>query len=402
MWRRFLAWLARSTLSNPQQWLVDYFGGGTQPIEGIRIDEQTALNVTTVLSAVKILAESVASLPLLVYERLERGKRRAPEHPLYRVLHLRPNPTMTSFSFRELAMRHLLTYGNFYAEIVYGGQGEVAALWPLRPETVRVEGTVRQPLYRCQANGQEIVLPADRILHIRGLSVEGVVGMSPVRLCRAAIALARAAEEFGCRFFAGDSMPRIALKHPGALGPEAVARIAESWKSAYSGMSGSNRVAILDGGLDVVKLGIDPEAAQMLGAREFQVREIARIFNIPPHFLGDLQKASYASVEQEALRFVIYTLRPWLVRIEQEINSTLFSAQEQDRYYAEHLVDALLRADTRSRYEAYARAIQWGWMSRNEVRELENLSAHPALDDYLVPLNMAVVSGGGDASNQQP
>jgi HK97 family phage portal protein len=236
--------------------------------------------------------------------------------------------------------------------------------------------------------GGPVTLRQDQVLHFRGLSGDGLIGYSPIRLAKETIGLAMAAEKFGAKFFSGGTTTKVVIKHPGKLSPSAKQNIGLGWQEANAGLDQMHRASVLDEGMDLIKIGVDPESAQMLATRQFQVKEIARIFNIPLHMLAEQEKASYASMEQEMLRFVQHTLRPWLVRIEQEINLKLLSPAERRVYFVEHLVDGLLRADLRSRYEAHYKGIMGGFLSRNEAREKENLPWRPEAEDLWQPVNI--------------
>jgi HK97 family phage portal protein len=374
--------------------------GGWDTATGVDVTPDKALQVAAVFACVRILAETVASLPLPIYRRLGNGgKARAPDHYLYPILHDQPNPEMTSFSFRETMMGHVATWGNAYAEIEFNQGGGINALWPLRPDRMRVkrEGGRLQYLYRVpdKVGGQEITLEMERIFHVRGLSNNGIVGYSPIQLARQSVGLALAAEEFGGRFFGNDARPGVILEHPGKLSEEAHKRLRESWESRHGGLDKSHRVAILEEGLQVHEIGLPPGDAQFLETRKYQRSEIASIFRMPPHMIGDLERATFSNIEQQSLEFVIYTLWPWLVRWEQEIKRCLFTPIEARMYFAEFLVEGLLRGDIQSRYQAYATGRQWGWMSANDVRRLENMNPIEGGDAYLVPLNMIPAGQAG-------
>ncbi len=388
----------RSTLANPEPWLVEALAG-SKAASGVVVNEQTALQATAVFACVKILAETVASLPLPVYRRLPGGgKERATDHYLYPILHDQPNPEMTSFEFRETLMGHLALWGNAYAEIERDGAGRVVALWPLRPDRMTVLRDDEGLLYKYRLpDGTDAVLRQRNVMHVRGLSGDGLVGYSPIRMAREAIGLALATQEFGARFFGDGTHPGGVVEHPGRLSQQAHDNLERSLQKAYSGLGKSHRLMILEEGMKFTQIGIPPEDAQFLQTRRFQLEEIARIYRIPPHMLADLERATFSNVEHLAIEFVVHTIRPWLVRWEQAIKRDLFLPGERDIYFAEFLVDGLLRGDIESRYRAYATARQWGWMSANDVRELENMNPIPGGNIYLVPLNMVPATSAGQA-----
>lgn len=357
---------------------------------GVHVTPQKSLSYSAVFAAVRVLSETVASLPLIVYERLERGKRRAKNYYLYSLLHDAPNGYMTSMEYRETLQAHLATWGNAYSEIEYDRQGRVTSLFPLRPDKMmqgRMEDGRRFYLYQ-MPNGEQRWFPQERIWHLRGLGSDGYWGYSPIQLHRKSVGLGLAAQEFGARFYANDARPGIILEHPGALSEEAAKNIKASWDEAHGGLNNAHRVAILEEGLKVHEVGIPPEDAQFLETRKFQVEEIARIYRVPPHMLASMDRATFSNIEQQSLEFVQYTMHPWFVRWEQSINLNLMLSRERERYYVEHLVDSLLRGDTLSRYQAYAQAFQFGWMSSNDIRERENMNPVEGGDEYYRPLNL--------------
>lgn len=386
--RRFL----RSSLSQPDEALREALGVSPGPA-GVVVNEKTALRASAVWACIRLLAGDLASVPLILYRRRDNGKERADSHPLYAVLHDAPNDEIDSFRFVELMMTWLLTWGNAYAEVVADEDGRVRALWPLAPwlvmpERARPNGQV---VYRVQLpEGGQAVLPRDQILHVAGLGYDGLVGYSPIRVAaREAIGLALATQEYGARFFSQGARPGIVLEHPGRLSDKARENLRQSWEALHGGLSRSHRVAILEEGMKLSTFGVPPEDSQFVETRKFQVTDIARIFGVPPHMIGDHEKgATYASVEQQSIDYVTHTLRPWAVRIERAIYQQLLTRLERRRYFAEFLLDGLLRGDTVSRYRAYAIGRQWGWLSANDVRRLENMDPIDGGDQYLVPLNM--------------
>lgn len=385
----------RSSLSNLQAWLVGMFTGGTKSATGVNVTPDRALQASAVYACVRVLAETIASLPLHVYKRLDRGKEKAVDHYLYSILHDAPNPEMTSFEFRETMMGHLCLRGNAYAEKVYDRAGRIKELWPLNPDRVTVtrDKTTKQLVYTVTIpdEARKAELGSDRILHIRGLSGDGIIGYSPVRLARESIGLSLATEEYGARFFGNGSRPGGVLEHPGKLGTEARKNLKTSWEEMHKGLEQSHRIAILEEGLKWHQIGIAPEEAQFLETRKFQLNDIARIFRVPPHLIGDLERSTFSNIEHSSIDFVVHTIRPWLVRWEQALKLRLIREREGDQiYFAEFLVDGLLRGDVQSRYNAYAVGRQNGWLSADDIRELENMNPLPGEQGktYLLPLNM--------------
>ena len=373
-----------------------FLGGSTS---GKAVTERSAMQMTAVYSCVRILAEAIAGLPLHLYTyKDDGGKEKAIGHPLYLLLHDEPNPEMSSFVFRETLMTHLLLWGNAYAQIIRNGKGEVVALYPLMPNRMTVDrDSSGQLFYSYQmANsdaptmkaGTVILKPSD-VLHIPGLGFDGLVGYSPIAMAKNAIGLAIATEEYGAKFFANGATPGGLLEYPGTVkDPD---RVRESWNKGFSGSQNAGKVAILEEGMKYTPISIAPEQAQFLETRKFQINEIARIFRVPPHMVGDLEKSSFSNIEQQSLEFVKYTLDPWVVRWEQSLSRALFTPEEKKQYFFKFNVEGLLRGDYQSRMNGYATARQNGWMSANDIRELENLDRIPAEeggDLYLINGNM--------------
>ncbi|GIK15011.1 MAG: hypothetical protein BroJett002_37180 [Candidatus Brocadia sinica] len=383
----------RSSLSNPQAWLVDMFTGGTKSATGVNVTPDRALQASAVHACVRVLSETIASLPLHVYKRLDRGKEKATDHYLYPILHDAPNPEMTSFEFRETMMGHLCLRGNAYAEKVFDRAGRIKELWPLNPDRVTVtrDKTTKQLVYTVTIpdEARKAELGSDRILHIRGLSGDGIIGYSPIKLARESIGLSLATEEYGARFFGNGSRPGGVLEHPGKLGTEARKNLKTSWEEMHKGLEQSHRIAILEEGLKWHQIGIAPEEAQFLESRQFQAVDIARIFRVPPHLVGILDRATFSNIEQQSIDFVVNTIRPWLVRHEQAYKQRLFDIDDVN-HFAEFLIDGLLRGDIQSRYGAYSIGRQNGWLSADDIRELENMNPLPDGQGktYLLPLNM--------------
>jgi HK97 family phage portal protein len=382
----------------------NFFFGGTS--SGKAVNEHTAMQMTAVYSCVRILSETLASLPLHVYRYNDSGgKEKYLKHPLYKLLHDEPNPEMTSFAFRETLMSHLLLWGNAYAQIIRNAKGEILALYPLMPNKMTVDRDSSGRLFYLYQRGSEdtpslgkdsqVCLPPSDVLHIPGLGFDGLVGYSPIAMAKNSIGLAIATEEYGAKFFANGAAPGGVLEHPGTIkDPQ---KVKESWNAAYQGSQNSHRVAVLEEGMKYQPIGISPEQAQFLETRKFQINEIARIFRVPPHMVGDLEKSSFSNIEQQSLEFVKYTLDPWLIRWEQSLCRALLSSSEKPTVFIKFNVDGLLRGDYEGRMKGYSIGIQNGFMSPNDVRMLEDLDRIPSSeggDLYLTngslcPLTMA-------------
>lgn len=353
---------------------------------GKPVNERTAMQTTAVYACVRILAEAVASLPLHVYEyQDDGGKKLMHDHPLYYLLHDEPNPEMTSFVFRETLMSHLLIWGNAYAQIIRDGAGRVLGLYPLLPDKMDVQRDDRGNIYYVYSRNSDenpmfkeygdIRLKAEDVLHIPGLGFDGLIGYSPIAMAKNAVGMTLACEEYGASFFANGANPGGVLEHPGVL--KDPSKVRESWNSVYRGVNNAHKIAVLEEGMKYQQIGIPPEEAQFLETRKFQINEIARLYRIPPHMVGDLDKSSFSNIEQQSLEFVKYTLDPWVIRWEQSLQRSLLLPGEKGKYFIKLNVDGLLRGDYQSRMNGYAVGRQNGWFSANDIREMENMNPIP-------------------------
>ena len=353
---------------------------------GKPVNERTAMQTTAVYACVRILAEAVASLPLHVYEYQDNGgKKLVHDHPLYYLLHDEPNPEMTSFVFRETLMSHLLIWGNAYAQIIRDGAGRVLGLYPLLPDKMDVQRDDRGNIYYVYSRNSDenpmfkeygdIRLKAEDVLHIPGLGFDGLIGYSPIAMAKNAVGMTLACEEYGASFFANGANPGGVLEHPGVL--KDPSKVRESWNSVYRGVNNAHKIAVLEEGMKYQQIGIPPEEAQFLETRKFQINEIARLYRIPPHMVGDLDKSSFSNIEQQSLEFVKYTLDPWVIRWEQSLQRSLLLPGEKGKYFIKLNVDGLLRGDYQSRMNGYAVGRQNGWFSANDIREMENMNPIP-------------------------
>ena len=374
---------------------------------GQAVNERSAMQMSAVYACVRILAESIASLPLHFYQYNDAGgKEKAVNHPLYWLLHDEPNPEMSSFSFRETLMTHLLLWGNAYAQIIRNGRGEVIALYPLMPDRMTVDRDARGRIYYEYARSDSdantlgkkssVILSPEDVFHIPGLGFDGLVGYSPIAMAKQAIGMGLACDEYGAAFYQNGAQPGGVLEHPNVL--KDPKRVRESWNAIYQGSRNAHRIAVLEEGMTYKPITISPEQAQFLETRKFQIDEIARIFRVPPHMIGDLEKSSFSNIEQQSLEFVKYTLAPWISRWEQAIQRSLLLMSERTRYFARFNVEGLLRGDYQSRMNGYAVARQNGWMSANDIRELESLDMIPDEQGgnlYLINGNMTKLEDAG-------
>ena len=362
---------------------------------GETVNEKSAMQIATVYACVRLLAESVAGLPLHLYRYTDgagRDKERATDHPLYRLLYRQPNPEMTSFSFFETLMTHLLLYGNAYAQIIRDGRNSIVSLYPLLPENVEVDRSENGQIYyiyhaytdeKPGKKNQDILFRADEVFHIPGLGFNGLVGFSPIAMMKNALGTTLAVEKYGSAFFKNGAQPSGVLEHPGVLkNPE---KLRENWSQIYGGPGNAHRVAVLEEGMAYKAISLPPEDSQFLSTRQFGVEEICRIFRVPPHLVQDLEHATFSNIEHQSIDFVVHTLTPWLVRFEQGIVKDLLLPDEQDVYFPKFNVDGLLRGDYQSRMRGYATGIGNGFLSPNDCRRLENMNLIPGEkggDDY--------------------
>ena len=380
------------------------FGGTTS---GKNVNEFTAMQTTAVYSCVRILSEALASLPLHVYRYTATGKERVYDHPLYHILHDEPNSEMTSFVFRETLMSHLLIWGNAYAQIIRDGAGRVVALYPLLPNKMEVWRDKSGEIYYTYSRTSDenyrdgpAVLRRQDVLHIPGLGFDGLLGYSPIAMAKNAVGMTIACEEYGASFFANGANPGGVLEHPGVL--KDPKKVRDSWNDVYRGSNNAHKVAVLEEGMKYQQIGIPPEEAQFLETRKFQINEIARLYRIPPHMVGDLEKSSFSNIEQQSLEFVKYTLDPWVIRWEQALQRSLFLPKEKTEYFIKLNVDGLLRGDYQSRMNGYAIGRQNGWLSSNDIRLLEDLNPIPEEEGgnlYLINGNMTKLKDAGAFAN---
>jgi len=380
-----------TSLSNPAAWLTGLFGTSKT---GVQVSEDNALTFSAVYAAVRIISETIASIPLNVYVHDGETRVIAREHPIQKLLAHTPNTVSSSFTFRESMAANLVLHGNAYAKIEFNAAGRPISLTPLNPMLVEVKIVDGEKVY--VFNEKKTYLDYE-VVHVVGLSFNGLTGKSPLTVAREAVAIGLAAQEYGARFYSNGANTGGIITAPGRLSIDAINRLKQSWNRANGGLSNSHGTAILEEGMKYEKIGLDPEAAQFLQSRKFQVNEIARIFRIPPSYLADLENSSTrANVEQQAIQFVRDCVTPYVRRFEVEFNRKLFR-EDEPNYYAYFTMEGLMRGDLQGRYQAYATARQWGWLSVNDIRDLENLNPVEGGDVYLQPLNMA--QAGEDNTN---
>jgi len=377
---------------NPSLWNLY----GAQSLSGETVTEQSALTYSAVWNAVTLISGTVSGLPLHLLRKDQRKTIKAEEKSLFRVLHSQSNTYMTAQVFREVITAHILLWGNAYAEIVRDGFGQVRELWPIPPNRIRPEMIEGAMYYHIQVGGQTVTLPRAQVLHVPGLGFDGFTGYSVVGMARKSIGLGMAMETFGSLYFGNGTHPGVVVQHPGKLSDVAHNNLKTSLTQAHSGLGQSHRLLLLEEGMKIEKIGIPPEESQFLESRQFQIPEIARWFNLPPHKLKDLTRSSFSNIESEQISFVVDSILPWLIRFEQNYDMQLLSESEkvQQKLYFRHNVDGQLRGNSADRANYYKAMWGNGFMSQNEVREKENMdpSESKYADDLFVPLNMIPLS----------
>ncbi|WP_375058408.1 phage portal protein [Zobellella sp. DQSA1] len=372
------------------RWISSISGRTTAA--GIHVTPESALASSAVRGCVTLLAESVAQLPCELYERSDKGERkRATDHPLYDVVHNLPNRKDTAFEYFEQTQGCLGVRGNHYSLIERDGAGYVTELIPINPDKVTVlKGPDAMPYYHLTEVNE--ILPSRLVHHVRGFSLDGYIGLSPIQTNADVIGLSQATEGHAAQVFANGTTMSGVIERPREAAPittqAAVDALLNKWQERHSGLRNAFSVALLQEGMTYKQLAMDNEKAQLLQSRNFSITEICRLYKVPPHMIQQLDKASFNNIEHQGLQFVIYTLLPWLKRIEAAMMRDLLLRSERSRFYIEFNVSGLLRGDQKSRYEAYALGRQWGWLSVNDIRRLENLPPISGGDKYLTPLNM--------------
>ena len=396
------------SLDDPKAWDRSLWSlYGSQSLSGEIVTEQTALTYSAIYNAVSLISGTIGSLPLHLMQSKGDKKRMADSRKLYRVMHDQANQFMTAMAFRECLMAHVLLWGNGYAEIIRDGYGEVSELWPITPDRVRLKMDDRALVYQIRLpDRSDVVLPRDKILHIPGLGFDGFSGYSVVAMARKSIGLGMALETFGALYFGQGTHPGVVVSHPGQLSPTANDNLKKSLTEGYSGLGKSHRLLLLEEGMKLEKLGIPPNDSQFLESRQFQIPEVARWFNLPPHKLKDLTKSSFSNIEQEQISFVQDSILPWLVRLEQNYQMQLLTPTDRDlsgygRLYFKHIVEGLLRGDAASRGAFYSQMFNIGAMSINEIRAKEDLDPVEGGDIHLVPLNMTSLENAGKQPEPQ-
>jgi HK97 family phage portal protein len=379
---------AATTLQEPEWWRQTI--GMPPTISGEVVTPETAMTNSAIYACVRILSETIASLPLKVYKKGPNGSRMVlPDHPLNTILGQSPNDTNTACELREYLVANLALRGNAYAEILSDGAGGIGGLYPLNSRYMNVDTTERGKLvFDYHEPGRSRVYTPSQLWRTVGLSGDGVTGVSPIQLAREGIGLTMAMENYASSMFSHGATPPGVLEFPGKLQNTQV----DSLRSQFADAAGKRRPLILESGMSYKSVGMSAEDAQFIESRKFQVAEVARWYRVPLHMLAELDRSTFSNIEHQSIEFVVHTIRPWLVRLEQSIWRDLLDRKEQRKLFVSHAVEGLLRGDTKARYEAYTRGIQDGWLSRNEVRALENMNPADGLDQFVLPMNFSTLS----------
>ena len=381
--KRFFPFLNSNKRGTYTPYIPNVFGNFT----GKSVDSNSALGLSAVWGCTKVLSESIASLPLNIYERMADGDRLlADTHRLYFLLHNQPSKLYTSYTFIEYLVKSICLNGNGYAVINRDRNANIVSFTCINPTDVKIIQEYGSLYYNIK--GYDELIPAEDIIHVKNLTNDGILGMSPIQYAAESLGWGIALQTYGNTYFGNGGMPSGTLESDKVLTTEAVERLRQSWDKAYGGVDNANKVAVLEEGIQFKPVSISNESAQFLASRQWSISEIARWYRVPPHLIQDLSKSSFNNIEMQSMEFIQYTLTPLLKRFEQEFNSKVFKVNERNRFYVEFNVNGLLRGDAKTRADLYTKAIQWGWMSINEVRRKENLNAIPDGDEHLVPMNM--------------
>lgn len=385
----------QTNLSNPSDWLIDLLGGSPTKSK-VRVNPQTAMRFNTVYACITLLSETIAQLPLVLYRRDGEGRVVVTDHPVARLIR-NPNPHMTSYFWRETVMGHTLGWGNGYSYILRNGRGQPVRLQLLLPDRTTAELIDGDVVWHTTINNQRIPILAEDLLHFPAFGSDGIRGISPIAAHAETIGAAIAAQQFGASFFGNGAKLGGVLSHPKTLSPEAKLRLKQAWDALKGG--GYAGTAVLEEDLKYETIGIPPDDAQFIETRKFSRSEIASIYKIPPHMVGDLEKATFSNITEQSIQYLRYTMMPWIVKLEQELDRKLLTEEEQGEYFLKFTVQGLLRGTQDERYKSYQTGIQSGFLNRNEVRRWEELNPVDGLDEFLEPMNMAEAGSQGDGNN---
>jgi len=366
---------------------------GESTITGVNVDEESVYSLSVVYACVNAIAQTIGSLPVILYKRVGNGKERFPKHYLYDLLHDNPNPNILPATFQETIMTNVLTWGNGYAEIEFDNAGRPLAFWPIHASRVKPKLIGKELFYDVYLDTKTARLPADRIFHVPGLSFNGIEGITPIQKSREAFGMALATQEHGGRYFKHDASGGLILSHPGRLGKEAHDRMKSEIEEMRSGLDKKFRILLLQDGIKPDKMGLSPQDSQLLEERKFSVNDIARMFRVPPHIIGDLDRATFSNIEHLSIEFLTHCILPWVVKYEQAILRRVVPQYERKEIFAKFLVSGLLRGDIKTRYDAYGVGLDRGFLCVNDVRRMEDMNEVEGGEQYYKALNLAPING---------
>lgn len=383
-----------SSIKNPKEWLARVLGNDS--FSGVSVTQDTALTFSAVYACVRIIANSLAMVPLNVHNEDNNGNKSiSKKHAAHFLIHSEPNQLMTSYAWRQAMQAQVLLKGNSYS-IIIRDAGYRPVEFRLIAEPNDVEPFIFQNKLWYKIHGQNRPLSADDVLHIKGLGFDGIKGKSVLTVARESIGTSLAMQQYGGNVFQTGGAKRVALKHPGKVDPDIRDRLKGDFKKKYGTPDNLNEIAFLEAGLDVVEIGMNPEDAQFIASREFSVEEIARYYGMALHLIAHQKRPTYASVEQQAIEFVTYCLNPWYCTWESELNRRIFKTTEKLNYYTKFNLSALLRGDAKARSQFYKDMFYIGAFNRNEIRALEDKNKIKNGDTYFIQSNMAPAEQIGD------
>jgi HK97 family phage portal protein len=386
LWSRLFG---QKTNSQSRFWLDLLDGGKTKA--GVNVTTGTAMRTAAVWACVTVRSEDIAKLPVHLYRRRkDGGKDRATEHPAYRLMHDQANYRNTAFEFKQMMQMQVDLHGNALAVKELDARGQIAALWPIQWTNVQIlkSKDERDLFYRVMIGNEQIIIPAEDVFHLRGNTLDGVCGLSPIAWQRETIGLAMAQDTYAGAFFGNSAQPNGALISPEKLSKEAADALRTSWEARFRGPENSNKLAIFDGGMDWRQIGMNNADAQFIEARKYQNAEIWRIFRVPPHKVGDLEKATFSNIEMQALEYVQDCLMSIMERWQQALARDILSEKDRTEYFFEFMPDAILKGDILSRYGAYQIGLMNGWLSDNDIRDRENMNRIEDGDQYFRSMNL--------------
>ena len=375
-----------TSLSDPATWLVDAWGGRTK--SGVAVTDESALSHSAVYACCRVLADSIASLPLEVFRQLPDGNTElATTHPVHRLINTAPSPLYSSHNFRSAAQLHIGIRGNAYAKIKRDGWGRPTEIRLLNPTTVTPFFYKDDLFYRIE--GEKTVLRPDELIHVAGMTWDGVIGKSPIQVARETVGMGLAATQYGAKIFSEGTHLAGVLEHPQKLTPEQVGTLRDSWKKNYAGVNNSGGIAVLENGMKFTPISLTPEDSRFIESQKLGIAAIARIYRVPLHMIGELDRATFSNIEQQSIEFVQHTLRPLVKNWEQELNRKLFRPSEQGEFFVRFNLNALMRGDMTARSNFYRALFNMRAISPNEIRQLEGLNAYEGGDEYYLQMNMS-------------